>query len=92
MVDHDMDTLSYMLEGTQINDRDNAIITTYNDKNQITKISQGTKEVNYTYNSQNLLSEIIQGNKTYKLNYDNFLNTGFITWHMDSSFTSIRIG
>ena len=35
MVTHDMDTLSYMLEGDQINDRDNAIITTYNDKNEI---------------------------------------------------------
>ena len=35
MVTHDMDTLSYMLEGDQINDRDNAIITTYNDKKEI---------------------------------------------------------
>lgn len=34
-VTHDMDTLSYMLEGDQINDRDNAIITTYNDKKEI---------------------------------------------------------
>lgn len=35
MVEHDMDTLSYMLEGDQTNDRDNAIITTYNDKHEI---------------------------------------------------------
>ena len=35
MVTHDFDTLSYMLEGDQVNDRDNAIITTYNDKNEI---------------------------------------------------------
>lgn len=35
MVDHDFDTLAYMLEGDQVTDRDNAIITTYNDKNQI---------------------------------------------------------
>ena len=35
MVTHDFDTLSYMLEGDQINDRDNAIITTYNDKHEI---------------------------------------------------------
>ena len=35
MVTHDMDTLSYMLEGDQINDRDNAIITTYNDNHEI---------------------------------------------------------
>lgn len=35
MVTHDADTISYMLEGDQINDRDNAIITTYNDKHEI---------------------------------------------------------
>ena len=35
MVTHDFDTLSYMLEGDQANDRDNAIITTYNDKHEI---------------------------------------------------------
>lgn len=35
MVTHDFDTLSYMLEGDQVNDRDNAIITTYNDKHEI---------------------------------------------------------
>lgn len=35
MVTHDMDTLSYMLEGDQINDRDNAIITTFNDEKEI---------------------------------------------------------
>lgn len=35
MVEHDIETLSYMLEGDQANDRDNAIITTYNDKHEI---------------------------------------------------------
>lgn len=35
MVSHDIETLSYMLEGDQTNDRDNAIITTYNDKHEI---------------------------------------------------------
>lgn len=35
MTTHDADTLSYMLEGDQTNDRDNAIITTYNDKHEI---------------------------------------------------------
>ena len=35
MVTHDMDTLSYMLEGDQINDRDNAIITTFNNDKEI---------------------------------------------------------
>ena len=35
MVDHDADTISYMLEGDQVRDRDNAIITTYNDDKEI---------------------------------------------------------
>ena len=35
MVSHDIETLSYMLEGDQTNDRDNGIITTYNDKHEI---------------------------------------------------------
>lgn len=35
MITHDAETISYMLEGDQTNDRDNAIITTYNDKHEI---------------------------------------------------------
>lgn len=35
LVDHDADTISYMLEGDQVRDRDNSIITTYNDQNEI---------------------------------------------------------
>lgn len=35
MVDHDADTISYMLEGDQINDRDNGLITTYNENHEI---------------------------------------------------------
>ena len=35
MVTHDFDTMSYMLEGDQANDRDNGIITTYNDNHEI---------------------------------------------------------
>jgi hypothetical protein len=35
LVDHDIETLSYMLEGDQANDRDNGIITTYNDNHEI---------------------------------------------------------
>lgn len=35
LTDHDIDTLSYMLEGDQVNDRDNSIITTYNDEHEI---------------------------------------------------------
>ena len=46
----------------------------YNNKEQITKISQQNKEVIYSYNNQNLLSQITQGNKIYELQYDDFLN------------------
>lgn len=35
MVDHDADTISYMLEGDQVVDKDNGIITTYNEENEI---------------------------------------------------------
>lgn len=37
MVDHDADTLTYMIEGDQVRDRDNAIITTFNDNHEIYK-------------------------------------------------------
>ena len=37
MVDHDADTLTYMIEGDQVRDRDNAIITTFNDDHEIYK-------------------------------------------------------
>ena len=48
---------------------------TYNDKKQITSVTQGEKSVNYTYNDKNLLEKITQGNKEYKFTYDNFLNS-----------------
>ena len=35
MVDHDADTLTTMLEGDQIRNRDKAIITTYNEDKEI---------------------------------------------------------
>ena len=35
MVDHDAETISYMLENDQVNDRDNGLITTYNDNHEI---------------------------------------------------------
>lgn len=37
MVDHDADTLTYMIEGDQVRDRDKAIITTYNEDKEIYK-------------------------------------------------------
>ena len=48
---------------------------TYNEKKQITSVTQGKKTVNYTYNDKNLLEKIVQGNKEYKFTYDEFLNT-----------------
>lgn len=35
MVDHDVDTISTMLEGSQLRDLDNGLVTTFNDKNEI---------------------------------------------------------
>ena len=35
MCDHDFDTLSYMLEGSQLRDLDNGLVTTYNNENEI---------------------------------------------------------
>lgn len=35
MVDHDADTISYMIEGDQVRDRDHGIITTYNEDKEI---------------------------------------------------------
>lgn len=35
MVEHDIETISTMLEGSQMRDLDNGLITTYNDKNEI---------------------------------------------------------
>ena len=35
MTDHDIDTLSYMIEGSQLRDLDNGLVTTYNDNGQI---------------------------------------------------------
>ena len=40
---HDADTISYMLEGSQLRDLDNGIITTFNDNNEIYRQSE-----NYT--------------------------------------------
>ena len=47
---------------------------TYNDKRQITSVTEGEKTVNYTYNDKDMLDKIIQGDKEYKFIYDDFLN------------------
>jgi len=55
----------------------NKVITnyTYNNKDQITKVTKNNKEVKYEYNNSNLLNKITSGNKNYNFSYDNFLNT-----------------
>ncbi len=35
MTDHDMDTMAYMLEGSQLRDLDNGLVTTFDENNQI---------------------------------------------------------
>jgi hypothetical protein len=35
MTTHDADTISYMLESSQLRDLDNGLVTTYNDRNEI---------------------------------------------------------
>ena len=35
MTEHDLDTVSYMLEGSQLRDLDNGLVTTFDDNNQI---------------------------------------------------------
>jgi len=37
MVEHDIETLTYSVEGDQVRDRDNGILTTYNDEKEIYK-------------------------------------------------------
>ena len=40
MTEHDIDTVSNMLEGSQLRDLDNGLVTTYNDDNQIVHQSE----------------------------------------------------
>ena len=40
MTEHDIDTLSYMLEGSQLRDLDNGLVTTFNEDNQIVHQSE----------------------------------------------------
>ena len=46
----------------------------YNDKGQITSVSQGNKTITYNYNDKNLISSISQDNRKYCFSYDGFLN------------------
>lgn len=51
MVDHDADTLSYMLEGSQLRNLDNGLVTTYNENDEIYHQSEHyTLKDNYTGN------------------------------------------
>lgn len=46
----------------------------YNDKEQLTKVQCGDRNVQYSYNDGKLIDNIIKGNGIYHFSYDNFLN------------------
>lgn len=73
MVDHDADTITYMIEGDQVRDRDNAIITTFNEEHEIYK-----QQDYYTVKDElgNPLRDV-KRNREYidpTQNYDNTIN------------------
>ena len=71
MVEHDADTLTYMIEGDQVRDRDNAIITTFNDNHEIYK-----QQDYYTVKDElgNPLRDV-KRNREYIDNTQNYDNT-----------------
>ena len=56
MVTHDADTISNMLEGSQLRDLDNGLVTTYNEKNEI-----------YSQSEHYTLKENASGNPVYEV-------------------------
>lgn len=56
MVTHDVDTISNMLEGSQLRDLDNGLVTTYNEKNEI-----------YAQSEHYTLKENASGNPVYEV-------------------------
>ena len=56
MVTHDADTISNMLEGSQLRDLDNGLVTTYNEKNEI-----------YAQSEHYTLKENASGNPVYEV-------------------------
>ena len=56
MVTHDADTISNMLEGSQLRDLDNGLVTTYNEKNEI-----------YAQSEHYTLKENVSGNPVYEV-------------------------
>lgn len=74
MVEHDDETISYMIEGDQVRDRDNAIITTYTDDREI------YKQQDY-YTIKNKLGEPLYDVKQHRETidgsqaYDNVINS-----------------
>ena len=56
MVTHDADTISNMLEGSQLRDLDNGLVTTYNEKNEI-----------YAQSEHYTLKENASGNPIYEV-------------------------
>ncbi len=48
---------------------------TYNEKDQITSVTNNDKTISYAYNAQDQLSKINSGAKDYTFTYDDFLNS-----------------
>lgn len=72
MVDHDADTISYMLEGTQLRNLDGGLVTTFNENNEIYHQSEHyTLKDNYTGNP---VYEVRQ-NKTDNIDFTQDITT-----------------
>ena len=58
-----------------IDPKENIIINTYNDLDQIIKVEKNDQKVEYQYNNQNQIEEILHGTKVYQFAYDEFSKT-----------------
>ena len=71
MTEHDIDTLSYMLEGSQLRDLDNGLVTTFDDNNQIVHQSE-----HYTLKDPSTGTPVyeVKKNKTSDIDYSQTLD------------------
>ena len=71
--EYDVDELTGTMK-TMINPKKQVTSYEYNNKRQVTKVTNNEKVINYSYNNNNLLDNITEGNRIYNFSYDNFLN------------------
>ena len=71
MTEHDIDTLSYMVEGSQLRDLDNGLVTTFDDNNQIVHQSE-----HYTLKDTSTGTPLyeVKKNKTSYIDYSQTLD------------------